>query len=154
MNRDIFWDRIGSVKAGMLAVEADGRMVPMTHNADADQNTLWFISAQGNDLVTAAETGPMPARYVVADGSHGLYAHLNGALSLSNDRAKLEALWNLVADSWFEGGKDDPDVRLLAFRLDGGEVWATTASGVVFLFQVAKARVTGAKPDGGTHFTL
>lgn len=153
MSEDVFWDRIKAINAGMLAAGESPRFMPMSHNADRKGRTLWFVAARGTDPVAAAEGGQVAAAYIVADASRGLYAHVNGTLALSDNRAKLDEIWNVVASSWFEGGKDDPDLRLLAFNITGAEVW-TTGSGVNFLFQVAKAQVTGAEPDMGEHFTL
>lgn len=153
MAQEQFWDRIDAINAGMLAA-GEARFVPMSHYADRDEQTLWFITAAGTDLVQAAIGGPVMATYVVSDGGKGLYARVEGTLAISQDRAKLEELWNVVAASWFDGGKDDPDLRLMSLTVEGGEGWATTTSGAGFLFQVAKAKLTGKQPDIGEHFTL
>lgn len=154
MSDDVFWDRLGAVNAGMLAAGESPRFMPMSHNADREGRRLWFITARGTDLVEATEAGPVASVYLVADGGKGLYAQINGTLEQSTDRAKLEEIWNVVASSWFDGGKDDPDLRLLSLSVTGAEVWATTASGLGFMFQVAKAQLTGAEPDMGEHFTV
>ena len=154
MSKDEFWDRAEAVTAGMLDATGGERLVPMSHYADRAANTLWFITAKGTETVDAVEAGPKDSRYVLSDNGKGLYAHLTGVLALSEDRAKLEELWNPVADAWFEGGIDDPDLRLLSFRISAGEVWVTTTSGIRFMYNVAKAKVTGDQPDMGDHFTL
>ncbi len=153
MSNDQFWDRMKGINAGMLGVDGSARFVPMSHNADPDARALWFITAKGTDLVDAAERGPVAATYIVADGGKGLYATVTGKLSISTDRAKLDELWNVVASSWFDGGKDDPDLRLLSLTVEAGEGW-TTPSGMAFLFQIAKAQLTGTQPDAGEHFKL
>ena len=153
-NTDEFWDRVDAVNAGMLDATDGDRMVPMSHYSDRASNALWFITASGTHVVEAVEQGSKDCVYILADGGKGLYAQVKGALSLSRDHAKLEALWNPVADAWFEGGKTDPDVRLLCFAVTGAEVWITPTSGVRFLFKVAKAQLTGTQPDMGDHFTL
>lgn len=152
--REIFWKRLEDVNAGMLGVAGDRRPVPMSHYADADGSALWFMTAEGTDLVAAAQVGPKDADYIIASGGNGLYARLSGHLSLSSDAAKLDEIWNAVAAAWFEDGKRDPDIRLLKFALTDAEVWATTKSGVAFLYQVAKANLTGTQPDIGEHFKL
>ena len=154
MEQDDFWDRIQSVNAGMLDVTGGKRGVPMSHYADRPQKALWFITATGTDIVDAVEMGPTTASYMVSEGGKGLYAHLHGTLALSNDRAKLDELWSVVADAWFEGGKDDPDVRLLCLTVAAGEVWATPTSGITFMLGIARAQLTGTPPDMGSHFTL
>lgn len=154
MGKDIFWDRLETVNAGMLDAGDGARWVPMSHTADRETNTLWFLTAAGTQAVDAVTAGPQTAAYLLADNAKGLFAQVTGSLALSTDRAKLEELWNPVAGAWFDGGIDDPDLRMLAFTVTGGEVWATPTSGVRFLFNIAKAQVTGKEPDMGDHFTL
>lgn len=146
-----FWDRLEGVNAGMTGLESDLRFLPMSHNADAKAGRLWFISAKGQHLVDACETGPQEALHIVTDS--GIHANIRGTLSLSNDAAKLDEIWNAVASSWFEDGKRDPDIRLLEFTPAQAEVWLTPG-GLGFLFQIAKSKVTGDKPDMGETFTL
>lgn len=152
-NRETFWKRLEGINAGMLGCAPDWRLVPMSHYPDPEQGALWFITAQGTDLVEAVAKGPQKAVHVVSEGGDQLYARAEGMLELSNDRAKLDEIWNAVASSWFEEGKQDDDVRLLKLTLAEAEVWATTG-GLGFLYEVAKSKVTGAQPDMGDHFTI
>ena len=124
---DTFWDRIGDINAGMLATPTD-RARPMSHTLhDDDRTALWFITAHGTDIADAAKSG-----------SAATY---------------LDDLWSPVADAWFEGGQKDPDVCLVRMTLSKAEVWATDG-GAKFLFEIAKANLTDAKPDMGDHGVL
>ena len=152
-DRDTFWKRLDGINAGMLGCAPDWRLVPMSHYADRDQSVLWFITADGTDLVKAVEGGPHQAVHVVSEGGDKLYARMEGTLELSNDKAKLDEIWNAVASSWFEDGKQDEDVRLLKLKLSTAEVWATTG-GLGFLYEVARSKVTGAKPDMGEQYEI
>lgn len=152
-DRDTFWKRLDGINAGMLGCAPDWRLVPMSHYADRDQSVLWFITADGTDLVKAVEGGPQQAVHVVSEGGDKLYARIEGTLELSNDKAKLDEIWNAVASSWFEDGKQDEDVRLLKLKLSTAEVWATTG-GLGFLYEVARSKVTGAKPDMGEQYEI
>ena len=149
-NRDTFWKRLKGINAGMLGCADDWRYLPMSHYADPDLNALWFITARGTDLVTTLTSGPKEAMHVVSDGGEGLYARVHGRLSLSDDAAKLDELWNAVAASWFEDGQRDPDVQLVRMDLDRAEFWLTGGA-LSFLYQIAKSKVTGQKPDMGEH---
>ncbi len=154
MSHDDFWDRLTAVNAGMLDATGGKRFVPMSHYPDRDENTLWFITAKGTDVVKSVETDEKPAVYILSDGGKGIYADIKGTLALSSDKAKLDDLWNVVADAWFDGGKDDPDVQLLSFAIKTGDVWVTPTSGIVFMFDVLKAKLTGDQPDMGSHYTI
>lgn len=148
-----FWSRLDDIKSGMLGVTQDARLVPMSHYTDRKVGVLWFITAKDTDLAHSVSSGPQEAMHVVSDGGQGLYARIHGTLSLSDNRAKLDELWNAVASSWFEDGKQDPDVQLLRLDLSEAEVWATGGS-MSFLYQIAKSKITGDKPDMGDHYTL
>lgn len=152
LSKDEFWDRVDDVQAGMLAL-TDARPVPMTHYPDPAAGVLWFITAQGTDIAEALATGERQARYILASGDGRIYARIDGRASLSADRAKLDEIWNAVADAWFDGGKADGDVRLVRFDLDEAEVWLNDG-GLKFLFEIAKAKATDARPDTGAHGTL
>ena len=148
-----FWSRLDDINSGMLGVTQDARLVPMSHYTDRKVGVLWFITAKDTDLARSVASGPQQTMHVVSDGGQGLYARIHGTLSLSDNRAKLDELWNAVASSWFEDGKQDPDVQLLRLDLSEAEVWATGGS-MSFLYQIAKSKITGDKPDMGDHYTL
>lgn len=153
MNKE-FWNRMGDVQSGMLGLNSDHRLVPMTPTLDDDPNEVWFITARGTELAAAAAIGAQEARFVVADPKAGLYADIDGTLTLSDDKEKLDEIWSAVASAWFEVGEDDPDVRLLHFAPRTAEAWVTATSGVKFLYEIARGNLTGKNPDVGDHSTL
>lgn len=151
--KEEFWDRLEDTRTGMLA--SDGaRAVPMSHYVDDDDkaSAIWFITAKGTDLANSAASGTA-AEYIVSSNDEALYARIDGRITLSNDAAKLDKLWNGVAAAWFEDGKQDSDVQLVRFDLTEAEVWATGGS-LKFLYEVAKAHLTDSKPDMGRHGTI
>lgn len=150
---DTFWKRLDDINSGMLGLTEDPRLVPMSHYADRDLNTLWFITAKGTDLSQSLRAGSKDALHIVSSAGEGLYTRIHGRLALSDDSAKLDELWNAVASSWFEEGRQDPDVQLLRFDLAEAEVWATGGR-AAFLYEIAKSKLTGAKPDMGDHYSL
>lgn len=151
--QETFWKRTGSINAGMLGTVDKLKLVPMSHYPDRAESALWFITAEGTDLVEQVKSAPADAIHVIGDASGKLWARIEGRLELSQDKAKLDEIWNTVAEAWFEGGERDPDVRLLKLSLTHAEIWVTTG-GLGFLYEIAKARLTGDKPDLGEHFEL
>ena len=154
MSLDSFWGHIATVRAGMLDATAGSRRVPMSHYADRDRNCLWFITAKDTHAAKAAADGPLSAAYILSDSGKGIFADIKGRLGLSDDRAILLALWSPVADTWFDGGIDDPNLQLLSFHITEAEVWTTPTSGIVFMFDMMRAKLTGMPPEMGSHFTI
>lgn len=150
-HRKQFWDRLGGVRTGML--EIDGRFLPMSPNIIEGDGYIWFLTADGTAMADAAAKGST-ARFVVSNDDKGLYANINGVMEISNDAEKLDEVWNFVAASWYEDGKRDDDLVLVRYRPENAEVWLTGTSGIGFLYQVARAHVTGDKPDMGVHTLL
>lgn len=150
-----FWKRLTAITAGILGTQnGAARMVPMSHQILEDDTTIWFITACDTDLAEAVEHGGTNATYVIAEGSSGLYATIKGDLVRNKNPVLRDALWSTVADSFFEGGKDDPKVCILGLVPTGAEVWLTPTSGLSFAFNIVRAQVTGKQPDMGSHGNL
>lgn len=155
MNTDdiaLFWDRLTSITAGFLGTKSGtARPVPMSHTLRDGDSTIWFITARDTDLAEAVEYDSTTATYLVAEGDKGLYATIHGELMQNKDPALRDELWSTVADSWFQGGKDDPQVCVLGLQPERAEIWLTTTSGLSFAYNVLRAQVTGKQPDMGSH---
>ena len=149
--REEFWDRLDDCRSGML--DLDGRAVPMTHNLEPEDGNIWFLTAKGTEMAGAAAASKN-ARYIVCNDPEAIYAQVEGVLSVSTDKAKLDEVWSVMASTWFEEGKQDPDLVLVRFRPAKAEIWLGPESGFKFLWSVAKAKVTGDQPDYGDHFEL
>ncbi|WP_322895337.1 MULTISPECIES: pyridoxamine 5'-phosphate oxidase family protein [unclassified Yoonia] len=147
-----FWERLTAINAGFLGTKSGAaRMVPMSHALRDGDATIWFITARDTDLAEAVEHSGSDASYVVAESGKGLYAVIHGQLAQNNDPALRDELWSPVADSWFQGGKDDPQVCILGLRPERAEIWLTTTSGLSFAYNIVRAQVTGKQPDMGSH---
>lgn len=143
-----FWSRIDDVRAGLLAADGE-RPVPMSPMPDAEAKAIWFITAAGSAADRAAKSGG-EASFHVADPKANFYANVYGKIEATNDEAKLDELWSAMAAAWFPDGRDDDAVRLVKFTPHEGEVWATEG-GAAYLYEIAKANVTGGMPDVGVH---
>ena len=150
MSAEKFWTELENVHSAMLSI-GDARHVPMSPYARQAEGAIWFITAQGTDLVRAAESGAKGASLIVT-GESNIHARIEGDAAVVRDRAKLEELWNPVASSWFDG-MDDPDIRLIRMTPASAEVWLSSG-GLGFAFELEKSKVTGKQPDMGEHFSL
>ncbi|MEJ6397417.1 pyridoxamine 5'-phosphate oxidase family protein [Yoonia sp. 208BN28-4] len=150
-----FYDRLEDVRAGMLGLESDGKLMPMSPNFDDDKpGAIWFLSAAGQHLVDHTSDGAKAAKFVVADGGTGLYADITGTLEVTENPAKVDEIWSPIAAAWYEEDKQDPDLRLLKFTPQSAEVWLTSTSGLKFFYEIMKANITDEMPDAGTQVSL
>ena len=123
--RTKFWKALQDDKTLMLSLAAvdEGHSRPMTAQFD-DKNPgpIWFFTAKDTDLVTAmGEAHRAVAHFVAKD--HELFATLHGELTLDNDRATVDRLWNRFVAAWYPGGKDDPQLQLLRLDPEYAQVW-------------------------------
>lgn len=149
--RQEFWKRLDRVRTGLLMVGE--RHVPMSHYAQADEEAIYFITAAGTPMVEAATSGGTHQYLICSDGE-GLYADITGELTLETSREKLDEHWDRLAAAWFDGDKDDPDIRMLRLMPGSAEVWITQNNALSFLYQEAKGNLTDEQPDMGRHETL
>lgn len=123
-----FWKALRNDRIVMLGVDGvdDGFARPMAAQIDEDRSPIWFFTSTDNHIVDALSAGGRAIATFSAKGE--LYASIRGSLSLSDDQAMVDKLWNPKAMAWFEGGKDDPKLRLLRFDAEEAEIWLDGSS--------------------------
>ncbi|WP_134726315.1 pyridoxamine 5'-phosphate oxidase family protein [Paracoccus luteus] len=123
-----FWKALRSDPVMMLGVDGveDGFARPMAAQIDQDRSPIWFFASSDNHIVDAVREGRRAIATVAIKGD--LYASVRGNLSVSQDRAMIDKLWNPQASAWFENGKDDPKLRLLRLDAEQAEIWLDGSS--------------------------
>jgi general stress protein 26 len=122
--RDRFWKELKSERTIMLGLDGEpgGGMQPMTALLEDEGGPIWIFTSKDSDLVKAIGGGK-PAHATFTGKKHDLFANVAGRLSIHNDRAAIDRLWNPWVAAWFEGGRDDPKLRLLRFDADKAKIW-------------------------------
>lgn len=132
---------------------ADSRLDarPM-HVARVDRSCdLWFLTHADGKV---RELQANPTAQVVAQDKQDSWLSLAGRVEVLNDRAVVDALWKEPYRAWFPDGKDDPNLRVLAFRAERGEFWDQQGTNKVeYALKVLKAYVSGEppRPDPEAH---
>ena len=123
------WSAIKSDRTMMLGVQGmeDGEARPMTAQLDGERGPIWFFTARDNSLVTTLIRSRR-AYATFASKGHDLFATVHGTLSIDNDPAMIDKLWNRFVAAWYEGGKTDPKLALLRFDPEHAEVWLDASS--------------------------
>ena len=124
--RDRFWKELKSEMTIMLGLDGaeGGGMKPMTAQIEGDEGgPLWIFTAKDTELAEALAGGSRPAHATFTGKKHDLFSNISGSLTLDNDPAVVERLWNPFVAAWFEGGKDDPKLALLRFDADKAKIW-------------------------------
>ena len=144
------WDQVDAIHAGMLGIDgSDMHMQPMAPFADPTTNTIWFYTKDDTHIARAVRPGTR-AHFCVVGKDHDYHACLAGSIELRADAAKVEEYWSSVVAAWYEGGKKDPHLVMLALHVDDAEIWVSTDSALKFGWEIAKANLADDKePDIG-----
>ena len=154
--RSKLWDLIKDIRFAMFTTRhANGHLHsrPMTtqnSNIDEDSN-LWFFMSRKGDPVADLMAEPV-VNVAYADTGADCYVSVSGTAALAEDMAKKQQLWSKMAEAWFPGGVDDPDLALVCVKITHANYWDVKESKVVQLYQMAKSTITGKPPtDLGEH---
>jgi general stress protein 26 len=124
-----FWKALKSDMTMMLGLDGveDGHARPMTAQIEGARGPIWFFTARDNTIVQKLAKGNRAIATFTSKG-HDLFATIHGQISLDNDRATIERLWNRFIAAWYEGGKDDPKLALLRLDAERAEIWLDASS--------------------------
>ncbi|CAN5441943.1 pyridoxamine 5'-phosphate oxidase family protein [soil metagenome] len=108
----------------MIALDGRGHSEPLTALIDDHQpNALFFFVAKDNRI---AKGGPAMAQF--ASKGHDFFACMSGIIARDFNRQTIDRLWSAHVESWFEGGKDDPNLAMLRFDVQSAELWESDVS--------------------------
>jgi general stress protein 26 len=124
------WKALESDRTVMLGLDGaeDGHTRPMTAQVEHDPARIWFFTSKDNALVQALSSGAGRAIATFASRGHDLFATFHGRLSVDNDPAAVERLWNRFVAAWYPGGKTDPNLALLRLDPERAEIWLEGSS--------------------------
>lgn len=144
--REQLWKQLQRGRIAMLWIPDSGQHPqPMSIFPEEDANAIWFITSSGSDLAKAVGHGA-EARMTFVPSAQDYHASLEGALEVVHDGAKIDALWSTPVAAWFEGGREDPTVRLLRFTPAEAAIWASQSNPVLVGMKMLRA---GLKKDAG-----
>jgi general stress protein 26 len=116
------WDELESSGFVMLGLQGVDESFTRPMTAQIDNGRIYFFAARSEDLVKGlGRTNRAIATF--ASKGHDLFASINGTLTIDNDRAVIDRLWNPIIASWYKDGKDDPDLALIRFDTNKADVW-------------------------------
>lgn len=126
---------------------------PMSIQQVDDEGNLWFLIA--NDSSTYKELREDNRVQLNLQGSaHSDFFTLYGTVTLSQDRQKIEELWEPVIKTWFTGGKDDARIAVVKVTPQEGYYWDTKNGNLVAGVKVLIGALTGQTLDDSIEGTL
>jgi general stress protein 26 len=143
---DSAWD-----KNALTTRFPDGlRSRPVEPRCDRTAGIIWVLtddrSGKDHEIDAHAEVC-----LVVIDTRAKAYLSVTGRAWVLRDTVQAPAVWRESDRAWWPGGPEDANLRLLRVEPERAELWDGPASSVVAAFELAKARLTGGKPNLGEN---
>ena len=144
-----FWSELKTSPFFMLGIDGErgAGTQPMTAYYDDEAAPFWFFTANDHDLVNALDNGDRAIATFASKG-HDIFASIRGRLSLDNDPATIDRLWNPIVEQWYEGGKSDPKLALLRLDVEDAKIWKSDLGGFI---RPAINKLLGRKPESGSQ---
>jgi general stress protein 26 len=145
---------IGAAKVAVLTTTSPGGELHSRPLAALDHpfdGSLWFFTQHPSPKT--ADIAASPEVNVAYADDKG-YLSIAGTATVEHDQARIDELWNRMAEAWFEEGRQDPTVALLRVDASTAEYWSSDKPGIVRAFEIAKAVVTKQQPDVGENRTV
>lgn len=153
------WSLIKDIRFGMFTHRHANGMLhsqPLTtQNKSLDEeSTLYFFISRQSEIARQIQQD-VHVNVAYASPGDDSYVSVSGEAAIIEDQAKKEALWSPMAKAWFPGGAGDASLALMEVRIGHAEYWDVTQSKMVQLAKMAKAALTGERPnDLGEHKEL
>lgn len=129
------------------------RSRPMLVQDVDEDGWLWFLTDRTSRKACELERNPRIG--VLFQSSHGdRYLSVHGTAVVVRDDLKLKHVWNPTYRAWFPNGRRDPEIVLIALRVERADYWLVPRSRLSRLFGAAKALVTRNRYEAGSHGTL
>ena len=149
-----FWKSLKESNTGMLGLDRPGyHHQPMTGFGEPEVGAIWFFTRTDTDFARAvAAGGPgggVMGMFCYQAKDQKVQACIHGALSIDQDRERIDRYWNPVVAAWYPDGKEDPKLTLIRFDADDGRVWVSKKGATGFFFEIAKANLTKTLPNVG-----
>ena len=101
---------------------------------------IWFIGHKPSETVDNIKQNPeVNLAYVTQESDK--YLSISGTAELVEDEEKLNELWSVMYNAYFEQGKEDPSVQLIKVVPHGAEYWAN-GNAITSAVKMAAAALT------------
>jgi general stress protein 26 len=121
---------------------------PMSCAKVEDDGALWFFSQKSSEHNGHIEKDNH-VQLFFSNTNSSEYMSVYGNAEITEDRKKVEEMWNPILKNWFNEGKDDPEISLIKVTPESGYYWDTKSNKVVQLLKMAAGAVIGKPLDDG-----
>jgi general stress protein 26 len=146
------WDMIEDIGIGMLTTWTGEQMRarPMAAYPDEGERCIWFMTDARGGKDEEVQFYPNVCVSFARPKSND-YLSLSGRAEIVSDRNTVEELWNAYAETFWPDGPGDPNIVLIRVEPVSAEYWEGRSNMLATAFALARARISGEKPDLGEN---
>ncbi len=116
---------------------------PMSTQGVDEEGNIWFFSEK--DSVKNHEIeADKKVQLLYSHPGKSNYMVVNGNAEIIIDRHKTEELWSPLVKTWFQGGKDDPNLSLIKVTPSKAYYWDVEGNQMINFFKMLASIATGA----------
>jgi general stress protein 26 len=115
---------------------------PMSTQEVDDQGNIYFFSATDSDKNMEIEDDNH-VQLFYSDPSKNSFMVVNGTANAFYDRQKIEEMWSPLVKTWFQEGKDDPNISIIVVQPDSAYYWDTTGNRMINFFKMIASAISG-----------
>lgn len=123
---------------------------PMSVLEVDDSGNFWFMSGRDSHKNFDINDDP-DVQLLFSNTSSSEYLSVYGFAEIIKDRGKIEELWTPIARTWFNEGKDDPDLTLIRVQPADAHYWDTKSNKMIQLIKIASGAILGKTMDDGVE---
>jgi general stress protein 26 len=146
------WEILERHSVGMLTTRFAGglRARPLEARPDRDAGAIFFVTDVRGLKDDEIETDSA-VNFVVVDEAENAYLSITGTAQVTRDDVTAAKIWKKTDDVWWPAGPQDRNVRVIRIDPARAELWDGPKWKAVAMFEFAKARLTGEKPNLGEN---
>lgn len=135
---------------GTCGDDASVRFDPMALQDVDALGVVWFLSARSSEKNRRISRNPR-VHLLISNPAKSEYLSLTGTASISDSLALREQCWSPFAKTWFPRGVHDPELTVIAVRIEDGHYWDAPHGKAVSWLLMAVGAVTGRTADVGVE---
>ena len=155
-NIHLLAEKIKDVRLCMLTtIKEDGKTHsrPMYTQPIKEDGLVWFfINIESIKVQEIRKNPNIGLNY--SDPGKDLFIFASGTATVTQDKEKINELWNPFLKAWFPKGKDDSSVALIKVELEQAEIWDSPDSKISELIGFVKATLTGKEYHPGDNVKI
>lgn len=126
---------------------------PMSTQGVEEDGTIWFFSSKESNK-NREINNKNKVQLLYGDPGKSDYLSVEGNVEIMEDKKKIDELWTPIIKTWFQEGKDDPNLTLLKITPAQAYYWDTKHGKMVSFAKILASVVIGKTMDDGIEGKL